>query len=293
MMRRIGLAVLALACAAANAEEAETEADPNSPAPARAAGVVVGPWVTYPNPGEVLIRWETDTPTVTKLDHWTANRVAESVLSEELTTEHSVSLADVPTNTVHYYTVGTAVDGLSSISEPYDFDSTFNYAPALIDADAAMPGAVEHAALLAEAIVGETSSTRGYALIINDAGQIALEVAKASGFSVTALSMDDGAVQAGREALQTLGVYGDRVRVRAVNDLADTALTPRFANVVVWNTDGADDGAIRAEVMRVLHPYGVAFIGSLRANEWEVVHGEPMPGAGAMDAPVRRSCEHV
>lgn len=114
----------------------------------------------------------------------------------------------------------------------------------------------------AEAIVGETGITKGYALVLDAGeGRLALELARRTKLNVLGIEKDREKLTAAREKIQQAGMLGTRIAIEPW-DLAD--LPDHFANLVV------SDGALRTgkasaptdQIARVLRPYGgVVLIG--------------------------------
>lgn len=250
--------------------------DKDGPAPdytetglARAEGVAVGPYLQYTTPDSALVRWETLSPCATRL-RLTASGETPVLLEEPAAkTNHSLVLTGLATHTVYTYTLVVAQDGIDHESPAYTFDTAFNYTPRPITAANPFPDdAQQHTCADAAAqILQRTGIDRGYCIILGlGEGRLAYELAVRSGLTVIGLDTDAKAVAAARAAFRGLGVYGDRVQIRQVDDLANTGLTRNLANLVVSERlllEGILPGS-GAEVARILQPDGgTAYLGQM------------------------------
>lgn len=112
-------------------------------------------------------------------------------------------------------------------------------------------------------VAGEAGALRGFALDVGcgDAS-MALEVAKGGRLFVQCVSPDEKLVEKARAAIDAAGLYG----LSAAADCADPAELPYPDNcaALVFCGDELDSGlkpTVLTEMLRVLHPHGVALIG--------------------------------
>jgi len=136
------------------------------------------------------------------------------------------------------------------------------------------PAAALYAAT-AKRIIEESDVKRGYALLLGDAGRLALELTRRTELMIYMVTPDDNKAGEARRALNAAGVYGGRVAV-ILNPLDRLPFPDYFANLIVCESDSS--GAIptpAGEILRMLKPCGgVAFIGrSCAAPTRKSLHG--------------------
>lgn len=277
MATTCALIALGLATAAV-ADDVDIREEANAPTPANARGVVYGPFVTYPAPGTAEFRWQTAEPSTAAVSYWTKGGEEMRVERTALSTDHRVIVKGLPRNTPHLYKVETAIGGTVSTSEPYDFDTTFNYAT--VDAPSKVDG-IQSASLEAKNWERylDARGDKGIAVVLNGNGSLALALAQATKMTVTVFNTNADVVTAARQAFAKAGIYGQRVTVRHVASLADTQLTPHHANAVIIVGEEVD-AAVQAEAERILHPYGILAISDTTGEFSSTTFGTPLPGAG-------------
>jgi len=234
-------------------------------------GIALGPYVQYLTPDSATVHWETAVACPTALSYGTALDSMRDVTDPALKTRHSVVVDGLVDDTVYLYTI-TALDGLKAeTSEPYVFDTTFNYTPKPIPADVNPYGPdLAPYTEAAEQILALSGVRQGYCVVYgNGNGRLALALAKASELTVVGLDADNLRVQASRQALRSAQAYGERVTVRRVESMDDVPLTRYAANLVV--SEAGLDGGLPGhpgEAYRLLRPGGVLLIEGANADAW-------------------------
>lgn len=278
MMKLEWLLVGAVFAACAGADDPTRAELANAPTPENAAGVVHGPYVSYPAPGVAEVQWETEYESPTVLRYWRPDKTEVRVANDTPTRHHRIRTEPIERNTTYLYAIETARDGVVSKSEHYEFDTTFNYAPKVIDGNPSLPF-IKHDALRS---LVESRGDKGYAIVFGDDGAASMAIAQHTCMTVLGYNEDAAAVQQARQAIAKAGAYGPRVSMRHVMGYANTQLTPHFANLVVCRGDAANVAPeVRNEIDRVLHPYGlVLFIDDDGKVASDPIHGTPIAGAG-------------
>ena len=112
---------------------------------------------------------------------------------------------------------------------------------------------------MADAIVKDVGTTKGYALILGGTGRLALELARRTDLKIHLVDPDPANVAAARKALTAAGVYGAKAVVMQ-SPLDALPFSDYFANVIVCGAAGATPAD---EVLRMLKPCGgIAYVHS-------------------------------
>ncbi len=144
----------------------------------------------------------------------------------------------------------------------------------------------------ANAILEATDVRDGFALVLGiDRGRLVEELVRQSNLHVIAVDEDPGKVDAVRDRLDGMGLYGTRASVLVGNPVT-YPFSPYMASLVVSETpDGlarAEERALAQAVFHALRPYGgVACVwGALADHDRmeEVVKGDAFPGASVREA---------
>ncbi len=134
----------------------------------------------------------------------------------------------------------------------------------------------------AQEILAEPERRQGYCLDFGCGdGQLSLALARRSELRIYAVDDDAGRVDAARRKLIEAGLYGWRVTVHHVADLAALPYPRYFANLVVSGRSltAGDAGALPASWQECLRPYGgLAFFGA--AGAMKKTERGPLVGAG-------------
>lgn len=193
----------------------------------------VEPTVEFRN-GSAVIRWETDTPTVTILDFGRNGTTNGRYEDYTLRTVHEVVIANVDPGEVLAFTVVAVEDGIETRSQTFSTSRAWDYsAPAIPEQlGYVTPGGwATHAANIL-ALPG--APDRGYCLDLRcGGGELAFELARQSSLVVIAVEDTQPEVDAARQFLADRGVYGSRVTVVLAANLADLPFAPDTFNLVV------------------------------------------------------------
>jgi len=139
----------------------------------------------------------------------------------------------------------------------------------------------------ATAILEATGVCNGYALVLGiDCGRLIEELARQSNLHVIAVDDDPGKIDAIRNRLCDMGLYGTRVGL-VVGDPASCPFSPYVASLVVSETpdalDREEERAVARAVFHTLRPYGGVAVawGPLadRGRIEEIVRDKAFPGA--------------
>ena len=218
----------------------------------------IGPWVQFTKPGEAVIRWHTDKPSPSILEvDFSGNK--KNFTTPALTTEHAVTVTGLVHNRAGTYVVKALVDGKNQAADPQPIDTFYNYS--LLDAGAEKSPYADSklAAQAAAEILRQTTARRGLCLDYGCGdGQLAYELARSSNLRIICVDQDPTAVKTAREKLQQTGLYGSRITVHHVDDLAKLPLVGHGMNLIVSGRAvlGQLPAGGGAEVKRLLRPDG-------------------------------------
>lgn len=132
--------------------------------------------------------------------------------------------------------------------------------------------------------VVEAGMDRGFALVVGDPqGELSRELAEGTALDVVNALSDVDAVEALRDKLlKTTALYGSRVHVVRVNDLAHLPFSQFFANAVV--VAGAAPGLSIGELFRVLRPCGgIMLFSGLAADQANRLIGQIKAARGEFE----------
>ncbi len=193
----------------------------------------VEPTVEFRN-GSAVIRWETETPTVTILDFGRNGTTSGRYEDYTLRTVHEIIIADVDPGEVLAFTVVAVENGIETRSQTISTTRAWDYsAPAVPDQLGYVTPdgwATKAANILALPGVPD----RGYCLDLRcEGGELAFELARQSSLVIIAVEDTEPEVAAARQFLTARGVYGARVTVVLAANLADLPFAKDTFNLVV------------------------------------------------------------
>ncbi|MBN2476323.1 MAG: PQQ-binding-like beta-propeller repeat protein [Pirellulales bacterium] len=154
------------------------------------------------------------------------------------------------------------------------------------------PSAADEWTEHANAVLEATGVRDGYALVLGiDRGRLIEEFARQSNLHVIAVDNDPDKVDAVRDRLCGMGLYGTRVSVLVGNPVT-YPFSPYLASLVVSEMpvglDRAEERVLAQAVFHTLRPYGGVAVawGSLadRSRIEEIVEGEAFPGASVRES---------
>ena len=123
------------------------------------------------------------------------------------------------------------------------------------------------AAALAEDILAAAGTDKGFCVDLGcGSGELAAAILRRSKFFVHALETDDGRVEAARRRLEASGLYGQRTAAEK-GSLSRLPYPDYCANLIVRGDllAGGERGMSWKEVLRVLRPGGLAYVGQSAA----------------------------
>lgn len=243
----------------------------------------LGPYVRYLTPSTAKVSWWTTTECASILEYGRAGPDAKYSPTIELHGQHRGSLSnrledDRPKrrhamtvtgllpNEIYAYCVKVGDSDIVETSDTYELDTALNYSVSPLPADIELSGGTLSRNLLAnvrDEILSQTGARKGYCLVwgLVD-GSLAYELAANSELTVIGLDEDPAVVAAVRDRLYGAGVYGARISVHHVDDLAQLPYPRHFANLVVSERMLVEEQCPgRAdEMVRVLRPRGGAAV---------------------------------
>ncbi len=225
--------------------------------------LAVGPWVQFDRRNRAVIRWHTKHPSPTVLDYWRHDKV-QQVTDPALKTKHEVALTQLKHKRVYHYVVHRVVEGQDQQTQPFQFDTFFNYSLGTVSGQTDSELSAK-----ARAILDEANVDRGICVDIGCGdGDLAYELAKQSRLRVIGFDTNLERVEAARHRLKTAGVYGERVTIHHVDQIDKLPLPENSVNLVVSTRMLARGDAVvdAREIERILVPRGHAMI--TRGPDW-------------------------
>ena len=252
-------------------------------APAETVALELGPYVRYVTPSEAVVRWWTKEACSSIIEYGPAGPGAkyspsielrgphegelEHRLEQEgLTKRHVLRIGGLRPNAVYGYRVTVREGDAERSSDVYELDTALNYSVRPLPKDAQVSEDQEQSErmhALAREVLLRTGVTKGYCLVWGVAdGSLAYALAAQSDLTVLGVDEDAARVSEARRRLSRAGVYGTRISVQQVDDLAALPYPDNFANLIVSERmllDGRCLGTA-AEMHRVLRPRGGAAV---------------------------------
>lgn len=253
-------------------------ADANdAPDEAETVQLALGPYVQYSTPSEAVVYWWTADDCASVVEYGLAGPGAKHSPSirlvgphrgklehrlehPELKRRHAMVLPGLEPGEVYAYRVLVPCDQGEASTHVYELDTAMNYTVRPLPAGATISEDAEHAKQVREfaaEVLKRTDLSKGYCLVwgVTD-GALLYELAVRSDLTVLGIDPDADRVQAVRQRLYEAGVYGTRISVQHVPDLAALPYPSNFANLIVSEraiADGQCPGKA-AEMYRVLQP---------------------------------------
>lgn len=223
----------------------------------------IGPYTRFVTPDSAEVRWETDEPTPTIVEHYDGLNVQE-FRDDKPKTSHVATITGLKRDRMTHYSIRTVVNGRSDTTLQFELDNYFNFTVPQVKANATDVGSEKNAtsvpyAKVAKKMLDRLAAQRGIALMIGCSdGQLAVELAQQSDLRVIGFDTDLQVVQKLRKRLLTLGIYGGRIAVHHVPSYDKLPVVGRFANLIVSQTT-LDRGQLAGNVKeyhRLLRPNG-------------------------------------
>ena len=218
--------------------------------------------VRFTDPHTARIMWDTSGDADAIVEYGTSPSLGERVYSQTSNTQHSVTLSGLQWRTKYYYRIGFSGTDGDVFSPTYWFDNAINFS--VMDASSVpspwpVDGQTEAYVDAASHILSSVGNSAGYVLVygLGD-GRLLFELAKHSDLTVVGVDTDSARVDAATEKLLEAGLYGPRIKVRHVADMASLPFSKDFFNLVVSGR-AVSDGVLvgtAAEALRVVRPSG-------------------------------------
>lgn len=229
----------------------------------------VPPHARFLTPDTAVVAWETDAPSVNRLEFGRDEKFDQHVQETGPYTSHQVTLRGLQLRALYQYRIRSiSPPAESRVTEAFELDNALNYSvPRVADGALAIANGSSGRRYdrIAEQILATTGVTRGYCLVLDcNEGQLAYELAKRSELTIVGVDTDAKQIASARSRLRTAGVYGSRITVRQVAALDRLPFPQSFANLIVSeaSTAGGALPGTAASVIPCLQPAtGVACLG--------------------------------
>jgi outer membrane protein assembly factor BamB len=257
----------------------------------------VRPAVRFLGPDSAEVLWESSEPGRGTVTFGTSMKLGFTAESDSEGTRHRVVLGDLERGTVYHYRIAArTADGMRS-GKIHTFDTTLNELPPdLSDVipPSADPAVRDHAA----AAVTGAGFPRGFCLVLGlTDGELLRELARVSGLTIIGVDSDAARISSLRRALHADGLYGPRITITAVADLAKLPFSSCLANLVV-SEHALAGGKLRTpkkEIIRILRPDGCAVLAGPdgfthrrteldHTGDWSHQYADPANTAASGDA---------
>jgi len=242
--------------------------------------------VEFTGARSAIVRWETKEPTSSIVQWGSTPELGRRVEDATLQHVHEFAIDRLKWKAKHHFRVGMLVDDVASYTPLAWFDNANNYTvPSVANAEWPLAETAAEARRWQQTalhILDATDIRRGYALVYGiESGRLALELARQSHLNVICIDDDRERLDRAGDLLMDAGVYGVRVTLRHVEDLAKTPFSDKFFNLVTSERTlaGGRLPGLPAEVRRVLRPCGGTLLVPLPSA------GDPVAGLSDPWAP--------
>lgn len=189
-----------------------------------------GPWLQFVDRETAIVRWTTHQPQPTSLRYGPSEDLRWTVTDASPKTEHEVRLENLGRRRIYQYQM-TLQQQPTSLSPVYECDTFFNYTTA---STADRADRVTAAPDDAQQLLNLLPHRAGIGLVLGDIDMAVLRSLANGGSLRWMVLRDDAAkVRQMRETLLSEGIYGSRVTVHAIEDLAELPVVTGWANLVV------------------------------------------------------------
>ncbi len=235
------------------------------------ATLACGPWLEFTDPATAVVRWETDSPSLSIVEFRLADVQQlgpwQRVEMETVRTRHEVALTGLSHNRTYAYRIGITQGDNVQWTQEYECDTLFNYNSRLSLREGT-PNRGAKGDTVAAYAINHAGIDRGVCLVLGcGRGQLAQGLAKRSRLRIIAVDTDKQRVDATRKALLDEGLYGGRVSVFHVDSYDKLPLPGNFANLIV--SDASFD--LNAPPMDA-----IAVLSQLRPDGGTALLGGPM-----------------
>lgn len=179
---------------------------------------VHGPFAEFVAPNTVRISWDTAEPATSMLEFGPAPEHFRTWNDATKKMQHEFVVDQVQRDVVHRFRVsGELDDGRRFETEPYQFDSHFDYLPiSAPNRENPYPAdsLTDQYDKTAKQMLELAATLRGYALVLGSKdGRLAYHLARNSDLKIVVVEPDEGCVAKARSMLDAAGLYGTRVSV--------------------------------------------------------------------------------
>ena len=235
----------------------------------RGVTYTVKPHLRFDSPRSATVYWETDEPGNATLRYGQGEKLDVEVKGKAQTRNHSITIDGLEPGELYHYRISMlSASGVKMLGETYELDMRMNFA---VPAMPGRTGASEsELSRTASEIIKESGINRGVCVVYGfGSGELAYELAMQSDLVVFGFDDDRALVGKARKWLYDKGVYGSRVSVRHVENMAQLPITGHIANLLVSESivtgKGCPGSAL--EIKRLLRPGGgIAILGSPSGN---------------------------
>ena len=233
------------------------------PEPIQTISVASGPWLEFTASDTAVVRWRTAELTTTFLELISkSGRETKPVVHDEPIPKltHEVTLHNLKRNRIYSYVIHSVVDGQPGQTRGFECDTFFNYTVPTFWSVPSRDDSAGDVTATAEQILERAGVDRGLAIVVGlTDGQLLRELSSVSRLRVVAVDDDTERVARVRESLSDL--YGVRVAVHFVDDLASLPFVGHCANLVTTERQ-LDSGlpVTTKETLRLLRPDGGAAV---------------------------------
>ena len=215
--------------------------------------LAAGPYLQFTSPDQAVVRWETKTPSPTKLTYGLGADY-RTIQKASLTTEHQALLTDLKRHRLYNYSIETTSEGKAISTQQFECDTFFNYQ--LLANPVARTGKPDSV----DKLLADVRYQRGLAFVVGiDDGSLIERLARSSRLHVVGFSSDPSQVALVQQRLHRAGLYGSRASILLVDSLANLPVTRCCANLVTVPSSrvGRLQAADFAELHRVSRPGGM------------------------------------
>lgn len=218
-----------------------------------------GPWLRFTGSNSAVVQWETAERTPTSLTLTAkSGRSPEPVLYEEERPKrkHQVMLRNLKRNRIYSYEIQSVANGQSGVTRGFECDTFFDYTVPVGSWSQPLVNVASENSKRADAVLKKSGIDRGIGLVVGlEDGQLVRSLCLNSDLHIVAVDDNVSRVNFVRELLSDL--YGVRVSVHHVNDLASLPFVTHFANLVTTERVLSDGLPTKFEnIVKLLRPDG-------------------------------------
>lgn len=209
----------------------------------RSLQYAIRPYLQFTSPDTARITWQSSSTGRGAANFGTTRKLGKIVPAKRHASGlDQVTLTGLTPNTLYYYKLASMDSGKRILSRTYEFNTSMNYTQAsLAGTTADQP--------LATQVISQSAVSKGYAILLEEAGNLAASIAAETELSVFVFDTDADRVETLRKRFLKEGTYGHRISVSLVDNSEQLPVTSCFANLVV-----APQRLRSPEIDRILAP---------------------------------------